>query len=74
MHSEIITTITTRIDLDTMTPTTSVHVECEDELPHSLIYAAVEGACKGVAKQMSERAGTDKLRAESADEDGEVTP
>lgn len=63
MFAEITTTITTKIDLDTMTPTTSVHVECEDELPHSLIYAAVAGACKGVAKQMDERANPTPIPA-----------
>lgn len=54
MHSEIITTITTRIDLDTLTPTTSVQVDCEDDLPRSVIYAAVSGACHAAAGKADE--------------------
>ena len=51
MHTEIITVITTRIDLDTFTPTTSVAVECEDPLPHDVIYTAVAASCRAAANE-----------------------
>lgn len=71
MHSEIVTTITTRIDLDTLKPTTSVHVDCEDELPQSVIFAAVAGACRGVAAEAEKRLGHQPVvpAAEGEDDD-----
>lgn len=71
MHTEIITTITTRIDLDSMTPTTSVKVDCEDDLPRPLIYAAVEGACRAAADQAAREGGRMPRVNLSDDEEGE---
>lgn len=72
MHSEIVTTITTRIDLDTFTPMTSMQVDCEDDLPRSVIYAAVSGACRAAAGKADEMLNHQPVAPESlGDEDGE---
>lgn len=52
MHTTVTTTITTRIDLDTMTPKHEVEIECEDALPESVVIAAAIGACKSTAKSL----------------------
>lgn len=46
MYVTVTTTITTEIDIDTLTPKHSVEIDASDELPTQVIYAAVQGACK----------------------------
>lgn len=48
MKIQIVTTITTLIDLDTFEPQHAVEVNAEDAagLPMSAIYAAVSGGCR----------------------------
>lgn len=52
MHTTITTTITTRINLDTLEPDHSVSIEAEDALPEQVIYAAVIGACKATLNSL----------------------
>ena len=59
MHSRIVTTITTDIDLDTFTPDHKVSIEAGDELPAQVIYAAVAGACKATLNSLPEGTVTD---------------
>jgi hypothetical protein len=46
MYARVVTTITTMIDLDAMTPDHSVSIEPEDGVPADLAYAAALGGCK----------------------------
>lgn len=59
MQVEIVTTITTKIDLDTFTPDHSVDVDARglaSGLPTDAIYAAVVGGCKATIKTIEEQA------------------
>lgn len=48
MHTTIVTTITTRVDVDSFQPSHDVEVAAEDVLPNDVIGAAVVGGCKAV--------------------------
>lgn len=57
MKVQIVTTITTLIDLDTMTPDHAVAIDAEDAegFPPSAIYAAVAGGCKAALKAVERK-------------------
>jgi len=55
MYTEIVTTITTKIDLDEMAPEHHVDISASDELPTQLIYAAVEGACRATINSIAKQ-------------------
>jgi hypothetical protein len=50
MFSEITTTITTKIDLDTFEPSHTVEIAHGDELPEQIVLAAAAGGCKSSAR------------------------
>lgn len=52
MKSQIVTTITTLIDLETFDTKHSVSIEAEDPLPMDVVKAAVEGACKSTISSL----------------------
>ena len=66
MRSQITTTITTTIDLETFSPEHKVEIDAEDDLPREVIMAAVQGACRATLNTIvKQRGGGDE-----AEEDG----
>lgn len=66
MHTKVVTTITSEVNLDTMEPTHSVSVSVEDDLPAELAYAAALGGCKATINTIEKQ--YPRLRVESAPE------
>lgn len=67
MYVKITTTLTTLIDVETMTPETSAEIDAEEGLPHAVIMAAVVGACRATIKGI-------KGQDDPEDEDGDDVP
>lgn len=71
MFTEIVTTITTKIDLASMEPVHEVDIAASDELPTELIYAAVAGGCKATLNSLADGSPMVKHILEEDDEDEE---
>lgn len=52
MKAQIVTTITTLVDISTFDTEHTVDITCEDELPRQMILAAVEGGVKSTLRTL----------------------
>jgi hypothetical protein len=57
MFVEVITTITTKIDMETFEPEHSVEVACEDGVPESFALAAALGGAKSTVLTLEAKTG-----------------
>lgn len=69
MKAIVTTTITTTLDIDSMTPSHDVDIHCDDGLPESLVLAIVEGGCNATLSSVREKAGKPKVAVPITDDE-----
>jgi hypothetical protein len=53
MKFKIVTTVTSYVDVETMTPEHEVNIECGDPLPQQVVLLVATGGCKSAVKTLA---------------------
>lgn len=60
MKAQIVTTITTYVDIETLKPSHEVDIACADPLPRQVVMAAVEGGLRATLVQIGRETADDE--------------